>query len=307
MSQHHDPVHPDSDHLTPEVVADLDEGLLDAESSTHVQHHLDQCDQCRDLHRQLREVQAALSDLPPVAMPEDVEARILAKLPISTSKTIVPIGQAPSRRSGNTLGRVLTATAGVAAVLLVAAVVYPMFTSDDANPTNANRGNNFESLADTNRQTPNIQLASYAATTSGTNYTADTMTRQVDELVGPVPATGMSASVSSSPSASELDSPSPDTSATESIPSNWTDPAMKHAAGLPLITDPSVAEDCVVNKLEAHFAPLAIDLGRYQGRPAVVIVLPAESQPTTLAEIWVINPGCTGANPVLDYFQVPLP
>ncbi len=32
MSQHHDPVHPDSDHLTPEVLADLELGLLDDES-----------------------------------------------------------------------------------------------------------------------------------------------------------------------------------------------------------------------------------------------------------------------------------
>ena len=36
MSQHHDPVHPDSDHLTAEVLADLDLGLLDDASAAHV-------------------------------------------------------------------------------------------------------------------------------------------------------------------------------------------------------------------------------------------------------------------------------
>jgi xanthine dehydrogenase YagT iron-sulfur-binding subunit len=40
MSQHHDPVHPDSDHLTPELVADLDEGLLDATSTEHARPDL---------------------------------------------------------------------------------------------------------------------------------------------------------------------------------------------------------------------------------------------------------------------------
>ena len=53
MSQHHDPVHPDSDHLTAEVLADLDLGLLDDESAAHAQQHLTHCAACRQLRDDL--------------------------------------------------------------------------------------------------------------------------------------------------------------------------------------------------------------------------------------------------------------
>ena len=63
MSQHHDPVHPDSEHLTAEVLADLDLGLLDDASAEHARHHLEHCAQCTQLHDDLGSLTRSLGSL----------------------------------------------------------------------------------------------------------------------------------------------------------------------------------------------------------------------------------------------------
>ena len=77
MSQHHDPVHPDSGHLTPELLADLAEGLLDATSAQHATAHLDHCSLCQAVQASLRDVSSTLAALPTPSMPDDVEAQDL--------------------------------------------------------------------------------------------------------------------------------------------------------------------------------------------------------------------------------------
>jgi hypothetical protein len=59
-----------------------------------------------------------------------------------------------------------------------------------------------------------------------------------------------------------------------------------------MATDPAAAQACLEGYLGvSDVAPLAIDIGVWQGRPAAVIVLPLDDP--TLAEVWVINPKCT--------------
>jgi hypothetical protein len=71
-----------------------------------------------------------------------------------------------------------------------------------------------------------------------------------------------------------------------------------------LATDPAAAQACLEGYLDASgVAPLAIDIGTWEGSPAAIIVLPDQTDPT-LAVVWVIDPACddTGTEDPLIYF-----
>lgn len=309
MSQHHDPVHPDSDHLTAELIADLEEGLLDAESDAHARHHLEGCTACRDLQSQVLGVALALSQLPKLTMPDDVESLLLAKLPAPASGNIVPIGSASSRRTGGGLGRILGVAACAAGVMLVGGLVYSTMSNPDtaAGPEAVN--------AQRTSPTPeNIQLASYSATVSGTTYTHDTLGRQATKLMGVVSATASApASESSTPIVSPTDTPTSGDGTTTSSPTQSvidTESLPRQVAkriSLPIVTDPTVAQECIQNYLQGQVAPLAIDLGMFKSslgwHPAVIVVLPLADY-ANRAEVWVVDPQCKDT---IDYAQFALP
>jgi hypothetical protein len=69
------PGHPDLDAL-----ADFDAGVLDPVEATQLQTHVATCARCRAVLAGIRDVPQLLRALPPVRMPADVEARILAAL-----------------------------------------------------------------------------------------------------------------------------------------------------------------------------------------------------------------------------------
>jgi hypothetical protein len=69
------PGHPDLDAL-----ADFDAGVLDPAESARLQAHVAGCARCRAVLAGVRDVPQLLRALPPVRMPADVEARILAAL-----------------------------------------------------------------------------------------------------------------------------------------------------------------------------------------------------------------------------------
>jgi anti-sigma factor RsiW len=62
-------------------ISDLTEGLLTPDRSTAVRRHLESCDLCADVHASLEEIRGLLGDLPgPSRMPDDVADRIDAAL-----------------------------------------------------------------------------------------------------------------------------------------------------------------------------------------------------------------------------------
>jgi hypothetical protein len=69
------PGHPDLDAL-----ADFDAGVLDPAEAARLQAHVAGCARCRAVLAGVRDVPQLLRALPPVRMPADVEARILAAL-----------------------------------------------------------------------------------------------------------------------------------------------------------------------------------------------------------------------------------
>ena len=200
MSQHHDPVHPDSDHLTPELLADLDEGLLDAESAAHAEAHLAHCEQCRTLHSALHEVTVALSDLPDIPMPDDVWLSLQESLERAPkAATVVPLSAAPSRRAG-WAGRALGGIAVAAGVLFVGALIVPNLidtNSDDAGTAGADSAEN--EAADQNQP---VDAAKYDVTRSGMQYQSARLDSQVTGLVA---ARSAAPSMSDSPQPRRLD------------------------------------------------------------------------------------------------------
>ncbi len=298
MSQHHDPVHPDSDHLTAETLADLGLGLLDETSAAHAEHHLAHCADCRALRDQFPALADALADLPDEPMPEPVWQRLSAALadePVTTpegSATVVPIEAARQRRWRRPgIGLV----AGAAGVALLGAIVVPsiMNASDDSAGVTA--------ASDSSRDdqgTNKVPMAAYAATQSGTKYQEAALDSQVTQLVAArTSVTGDTELVTGSTPSS---SPSPTASATSKPTSESPSPSANRSVAA-MATDPAAAQACLVGYLDApDVQPLAIDIGTWRGEPAAIIVLPNDDP--ALADVFVIDPDCAGPGDPLFYF-----
>lgn len=69
-----------SDHLSADSLADLAEGLLDADATAAAAAHLGECESCRARAAALEATTSALHDLGPVSMPAEVAASIDAAL-----------------------------------------------------------------------------------------------------------------------------------------------------------------------------------------------------------------------------------
>jgi hypothetical protein len=297
MSQHHDPVHPDSDHLTAEVLADLELGLLDAASAAHAEQHLAHCADCTVLRGDLASLTDALSGLPGEPMPDHVWEQLAEAIdaePVLTpagSATVVPIEAARRRRWGRPgIGVV----AGAASVALIGAIIVSSdFGGDDTATTLSESADSAQ-----DDRGADLPLAAFTATQSGTRYQEAALSSQVTELVAaratftPTPPVGQTQTASTSPTTTGAEpedqgtaKPTPDDE--ESVAA--------------MATDPAAAQACLEGYLDvAGVQPLAIDIGVWQGEPAAVIVLP-DVDPD-LVEVWVIDPDCTGPDDPLYYF-----
>lgn len=298
MSQHHDPVHPDSDHLTPEVLADLELGLLDDESRDHAELHLAHCATCTALRGDLAALTEAMSELPDEPMPDAVWEQLSAALaaePVLTpagAATVVPIEAARKRRWGRPGIGVVAGAAGVA--LLGAIFVPSVLGGGDSATTLGNPGGPVAG-ADSASELP---TSAYAATQSGTKYQEEALGSQVTQLVAaratftPTPPTTLD---------SQSGSPSPSTTG-EFSNGDPTDGTTKGSAVAPMATDPAAAQACLEGYIPdvVGVEPLAIDIGLWEGEPAAIIVLPG-SEPN-LAEVWVIDPDCSGPGDPLYFF-----
>jgi hypothetical protein len=292
MSQHHDPVHPDSDHLTPEVLADLELGLLDDESRDHAERHLAHCADCAALRGDFAALTETMSDLPDEPMPDAIWQQLAAALaaePIVTpdgAATVVPIDTARKRRWGRPGIGVVAGAAGVA---LVGAIIGGNVLGSNNSATNTSGP---VAASDTVRDIP---MTSYAATQSGTKYDESALDSQVTQLVA---ARATFSPTPAPPADSTAATPSP----TGSEEFAGAEPTPSGDRGVaPLATDPAAAQACLEGYLGVSgVEPLALDIGRWQGEPAAVIVLPA-AEPN-LAEVWVIDPDCSGPQDSLLYF-----
>lgn len=296
MSQHHDPVHPDSDHLTPEILADLELGLLDDQSREHALLHLSHCSTCSLLLADVAALGHAMSELPDEPMPDAVFDQLVAALeaePVVTpvgAATVVPIETAGRRRWGRPgIGLV----AGAAGVALLGAVFLPSVmggSNDSSNPTASNES----ATDDTDAQ--GGAATAFTATRSGTKYEEAALDAQVTELVAERPTTSQGSVVEDQVTASPT--------------SSLSDPGDVQKSDEPLLiaSDPAAAQACLEGYLGVtSVEPLAIDIGRWQGKPAAVFVLPVIDEELStidpnLAEVWVIDPDCSGSDEALYFY-----
>ena len=309
MSQHHDPVHPDGGHLTAEVLADFDLGLLDADSAAHAEHHLEHCDPCRRLHADLAtltETLGELDDAAPEPMPADVWDQLSAALaaePVTTpqgSATVLPLSTSKPRRRRPGIGLV----AGAAGVALVGAIGVSLISNhNDGASTVAGSDSN----TDAGEAAPQAPTEAFAATRSGTQYKEDELSDQVTELV----AARETSFVADSDTAGGSPSTSPSTDPSQDgdpggDPSEISKQLRKALASAgPMVTDPAAAQECLESYLDVQgTAPLAVDIGIWQGKPAAVIVLPVDDP--DLVQVWIINPACdpAGQDPLYYYATV---
>ena len=135
--------------------------------------------------------------------------------------------------------------------------------------------------------------------TTGRDYTASTLVAQVRTLIA---APGSAPTPSAPPSGSRSGSPRP----SSSVPASGSFSASTSASPVATagtVADPARLESCLVGLGERDRRPIAVDLGRYQGRDAAIIVLPGH---VGGFDIWVVSRQCTsGKETPLAFKSVP--
>jgi len=136
---------------------------------------------------------------------------------------------------------------------------------------------------------------------SGREYTASTLATQVRALVGQVTRPSGSAPASAS---APVTSPSRSTSGAASAPASASAPPASVAPkpGSGTVADPTQLRACL-NGLMVREEPLVVDLARYQGVEAAVVVI---LNRTGGYDVWIVNRQCTlGAERPLGFKTVP--
>jgi hypothetical protein len=278
--------HTDRGHLTPETVADLREGLLDARATLAAQGHLLDCRRCAALSDDLAQVSALLADHGdigdgPDALPDDVAERLDAALAAerpaerpAAATTVTPLREENRGPAGM---RVLQAAAVIVLVLAGVGI--------GVNAFRAGGGNDTATTADSAGGAAREEAAAgggYPVTRSGRNWSAATLGPAVPSLV-----TGSLAPAS--------DAAAPEAGGNQgSGPKLSSDEVGRLAGGPPLA-------DCVTALADGPETPLAVDLSSWQGNPAAVVVLPTPDDPAAV-DVWVVGPECSQADAKLLYF-----
>jgi hypothetical protein len=295
-------------HVTPDVLADLQAGLLHDRAERPTREHLATCPACRaDL-----EVLAAIPDRLAAAgsvepIPADVASRLDAALAaaasaapdVAATPTIVPsLGATATHRrdrSGPRGLRLLQAAAAVVVVLGLGALAVSAIHggSDSGGTTSA--GSSAGDRAATAKSGP------APVTASGRNWTPTTLAAAAPSLAagtfGPAfssyDSTGKTAA-----SAPATAAPSPEAGSNGPVNGAAVGPAGR-------LADPAALRACVTNLNDGDqtMQPLAVDLARWQGQPAAVLVFPTVGDPASL-DVYVVAPDCpTGL--FLNFARVP--
>jgi hypothetical protein len=266
-------------------------------------------------------VTGLLAGLPEARMPDDVAARLdaaLADLPPVTgtaaATTVVPLAERRDRRAARRNARA-TRIAGLAAAFVVLAGVGAVTVGALKNSSGGSAGGAAVAGAD--------RSSAAAVTHSGTTYTDASIQTSVPRLVStglptvsPTPAyassgsptaTASSPSFSSSPSTTEKaggSSTPPSTASPSTSPPNTEFPGPQSTASAPaasqvplsqLFTSDSTLQPClqaVEDGLTQFVTPLAMDVGTYDGVPALVVVLPSTIDPEHAYDVFVVGATC---------------
>jgi hypothetical protein len=307
-----------TDHVDAAAVAMLREGLLSADEAAAVSAHLAGCDRCGQLDSQLAFVSGLLATAPGPPMPPALAARIEAALAAeaaaqaagpAAAATGTPAAEVPAagqparpsaagsgtgpgrrgragtapgtgrpsrRRAARGVARSRTwlgAMAAAAAIVVIGGGGYAISqlaaqsgpgatASSAAAPRAAASHRNAPAAGMMPNSSAPAGKPAVAAVFSGTDYTQQQLSSQVLATLRRYPA-GSSMRMG--------------------------------AAGERAL--PALTLSACVNALTRGQHPRLVDVARYQGRPATIIVVTGAG--TTPGRIWVVGPGCTASRPDL--------
>jgi len=277
-------VHPDLDTL-----ADLQEGLLPPTPAAAVSDHLDQCPSCRTDFAALGEIPGLLAGAADVgAMPDELAGRLdeaLAAEPRTASVTITPLAAARRNRLTRD-NRVLQVAAAVVLVLAATGIGISALQDRNDHMTSADQ-------ASAGKSDRELAEGSVPVLSTGTNYSQESVVAAVPRLLA---ADGPKQLVNP-----EADAPTraTDASGTQDAARLSEGPALS-ACVIALTDDP----DTPVIEMPT---PLVVDVARFGGNAATVIVLPTADEANKL-DVYVVGPDCGPADAkVLHFARVPRP
>jgi hypothetical protein len=289
-------------HLDADVLADYREGLLGERRSARIRAHLTGCAQCSSLDAGLAEVSKLLAGTPTPPMPDHLVTRLenaLATEATARSKTAAAGGRTAGAGAGGRWRRIWRGQAGpsesarpsdsarpsesarprrwsgavlgaaaVIALILVVGGVYGLARTMNHNGQSSASAGGANAIASGHAGGSRAELSPFGVpagslpvTDSGTNYQPGTLTRQVDSLLG-------------QPGDSQAKLGTLKGGA-EGTPTSAGSPRLR--ACVMLVT--------------GGVLPRLVDVARYQGRPATVIVQAVASGKP--AQVWVVGPGCS--------------
>jgi hypothetical protein len=283
-------------HWDLQALARFDQGDVADDDRAAMSAHVERCDSCTRRLGQIRTTRALLSALPAEPMPPGVADRIDAAVagagtgPLAA--TVVP--NQPRRSRGPRRWFRSPAFAGSAAAVAVLVLVGAIVTATVLRHQHTNNSASAGSAAGT-QASGAADARAIKEWQTGSNYTPATIASLVPPLLtGTPPSTLGSQALSLSPAAPKAAAVTPTPSAAPATPAFGATTA--HAPAI-TFAQMQASRDAVLNcgkMLAAGGAdtPLAVDFARFDGQPAVVIVLPTDGHTETV-DVWVVRSVCS--------------
>jgi len=293
-----------SAHPTPEELAEHAEGLLEKDDARTLEAHLAGCATCHTVRADLDTLRAVLAADRPGPMPAEVTARLdaaftgLAADELSVvrhrqretageagakdgqrtsrrAEAVAPVDLAERRARYRRYRRIGSVAAGL--VLVVGGSVLGVQVARDTGTQSASSGgaDRATALTEESARGPAFSPGQDApmSTSSGRAYTEAGFAAQVAALLRPATARDSTAAAPPEPTVADGGS------------------AGAAPADIPAVDAETCASDLAARTGRPGVSPVAIDMGTWNGKPAVVVVLP---EPGTSASVhaYVISHDC---------------
>lgn len=255
-------------------ISDLTEGLLSPSRTADVRRHLDECELCADVHTSLEEIRALLGTVPgPPRMPDDVAGRIDAALAAEALLSATAPGEpeAPPARDGRGAGEDEGAHVS-------------RETSSASRPAGHARSSTTGPGRKDRKRAGRRKVALGAAFTAAALGLGSVLLTTLVGGGGSGPAAEGGQTGNDTFSASRLEKNVSDLLAkSDSSPGTSRGPDRSMGiAGEPDTKSPQILReitvpDCVRKGIGRNDAALAAEEGRYQGKDALLVVLPDAS------------------------------
>lgn len=265
-----------TEHPDVTEISDLTEGLLPPDRSAEVRRHLDDCVLCADVHASLEEIRGLLGTLPgPTRMPDEVAHRIDAALAVEA--LISSTAPEPTTLEPDSAGHVSRETS-----------TSPPRPAGHARTTTTGPGRK-DRRRNGRRRIAVLGTAFAVAALGIGSVLVSSLTG--DESPG-TSAPGQRSTVADSFSESGLEQQVADLLAASPNASPHTlgmqgEPGTK----TPRVFQEPTVPGCVQKGMDRNDAALAVEKGTYQGRDALLVVLP-DSADSTRVTAYLMDATC---------------